>query len=107
MSILATMAPSIGNGPDKPCLKALRLELNRPLSVFGPVLSLALARLAAICFAVATGLACRTSVSQGSSALPARTAWEILVLPFKAFLPQLPVYFSPGIIAFLLLKFRP
>jgi hypothetical protein len=41
MSILATVTPSIGNGPDKPCLKALRLELNRPVSLFGPVLSLA------------------------------------------------------------------
>jgi hypothetical protein len=53
MSIFMAMTPSIGNGPDKPCRKALRLELNCPISVFGPVLSLALARLAAICFAVA------------------------------------------------------
>jgi hypothetical protein len=53
-SILMAVSPSIRNGPDKPCLKALRLELKRPRSVLGPVLSLALARLAAICFAVAS-----------------------------------------------------
>jgi hypothetical protein len=36
-------------GIDNPCLSALRLDLSFPAADFGPVLSLALARLAAIC----------------------------------------------------------
>jgi hypothetical protein len=43
-----TPTVSIGKGHHKPCLNALRLDFNRPAAVLGPVLSLALARLAAI-----------------------------------------------------------
>jgi hypothetical protein len=39
-----------GNGFERPCRRAFFDDLNLPPGVFGPVLFLALARLAAICF---------------------------------------------------------
>jgi hypothetical protein len=40
-------------GRDSPWRSGLRLDFNRPAAVLGPVLRMALARLAAICFSVA------------------------------------------------------
>src|SRR5271168_1203505 len=59
MSASARLSISIGircsglAGEANPWRKALRLEASRPLLVLGPVLRLALARLAAICRSVA------------------------------------------------------
>src|SRR5258708_25276652 len=54
---LADVTGSNRNGDDKPWRYALRLDFSLPAAVFGPVLFLALARLAAICFSVATAIA--------------------------------------------------
>jgi hypothetical protein len=48
--IFSTVNESGCLGRDRPCLKALRLEFCFPAAVLGPLLRLALARLAAICF---------------------------------------------------------
>src|SRR5882724_1652920 len=52
-STLAEVTESNRNGAEKPCRNALRLDAILPARVLGPVLRLALARLAAICFSLA------------------------------------------------------
>src|ERR1700722_7256396 len=52
-STLTKVKGSSRHGPDKPCRYALRLDANLPARVLGPVLRMALARLAAICFSLA------------------------------------------------------
>jgi hypothetical protein len=58
-TILAPVIGSSRNGPDKPCRDALRLDAILPARVLGPVLRLALARLAAICYRHGLGAAGR------------------------------------------------
>src|SRR5216684_5642916 len=53
-SAFSDVAMSSRKGRDSPWRNALRLDFNRPAAVLGPVLFCALARLAAICFSVAT-----------------------------------------------------
>src|SRR5882762_4782498 len=57
-STLADMMGSSCSGADRPCRNALRLDAILPATVLGPVLRLALARFAAICFSLAISQRC-------------------------------------------------
>src|SRR6266446_5300866 len=103
-STACAMASTVGSGTngkgrERPCRYAFRLDARLPSAVLGPVLRLALARLAAICFSLAIGSA--PLLRAGSPRLGAGSG--IIVGPLLAVGAPLRL-FAPALLPLVLLE---